>query len=554
MKIFSLLETSYSEFTRRVNDYLSKTLTNYTTKNGSIFTQLINVLGSVTQNIFSYMEDSLTEQNKFTASRKRSIYNLASISGYNPSLGNATSLVVRLSVKPNNLQTQKLILPNHTKLTCNHNNLTYNVVLPQESIIIDLSKPENKYITLVEGIFETQQYICTGGQLYTQNIKFNKDCDIQYLKVYVNEELYEQKDSLYDMDTNSKTYTVQTSLKKGIDIIFGNYQYGRTLKEGDVIRVEYLLHNGEEGNLNNAGEFNFEFADTLQTTVGESVNANKIFMITVENPNMISSGVDSESIFQVRSMIGLNSRSLVLADAKNYKQFFNKFSFCGYNRTWSEPGSLIVTSLILKNISKLNKDYFDLTTDDFILSKEQKQSIINNINNSGQQLAGTSLNIIDPALVKYCMYIYVKMKNVIYDANEVEDNIKSIIGKFFTNIQNDFFIPKSDIILLIKNEIKDIDSVDIYMLSERNEKAIIDKEYINKTYTFNDSTNTYNTKTEKIYLYDGENPNLGFDAHGNILLTNPDEFPVLMGGWQFASGVDKTQMTTVLKPVTIIFN
>ena len=146
------------------------------------------------------------------------------------------------------------------------------------------------------------------------------------------------------------------------------------------------------------------------------------------------------------------------------------------------------------------------------------------------------------------------MKNVIYDANEVEDNIKSIIGKFFTNIQNDFFIPKSDIILLIKNEIKDIDSVDIYMLSERNEKAIIDKEYINKTYTFNDSTNTYNTKTEKIYLYDGENPNLGFDAHGNILLTNPDEFPVLMGGWQFASGVDKTQMTTVLKPVTIIFN
>ena len=83
MKIFSMIQMQYDKFDMAVRDYLSNVLNkvSYKYTNSSIFGQLITVVGSAVQNILSYIEDSLTEQNRYTATRKRSIYNLASISG-----------------------------------------------------------------------------------------------------------------------------------------------------------------------------------------------------------------------------------------------------------------------------------------------------------------------------------------------------------------------------------------------------------------------------------------------------------------------------------------
>lgn len=553
MKIFNLIQTKYDLFQSTVSDYLNTTLSKYSTKNSNIFTQLINVLGGVTQNIFSYIEDSLTEQNKYTATRKRSIYNLASISGYNPSLGTTTSMVIKVTPLPNSLQSTKILVPNHTKLSCENNGMTYNIVLPQESIVMDIKNGAPKYFTVVEGMFEQQTFLSYGGQLYTQNVSFNNDCDLSYLKVYVNNVLYERAESLYDMTPNGKQYTVKTALKKGIDITFGNGQYGSVLNVNDTIKVEYLLHNGEDGHLNLNDIVTLRFADTLTSVNGEYVDTEKVFKIEVENRDMVRAGTYGESLEQVREMIGLNSRSLVLADAKNYRHFLSRFSFVGYNRTWSETGSLIVTSLITNNVKRLNKDYFALTEADFVLSENQKQSIVNHIENSGQQLAGSVFNIIDPELCKYCMYIYIKLKSGVYDQDEINNKVRSLVGGFFMDLSNDYFVPKSDIVHLIKENIDAVDGVNIYMLSEANERAIIYGEYENREYTYNISKNRYDVKSENVYLYEGENPNLGFDAHGNILLNNPNSFPVLMGGWQFISNEEHKQTTTVVDPLTIIF-
>ena len=79
MKILDLLQTRYTEFQNQVRVYLSKTLKNYDENygNNTILGQLINVLGSAVQNVLLYIEDGLTEQNKFTVQRKKSIYSLA---------------------------------------------------------------------------------------------------------------------------------------------------------------------------------------------------------------------------------------------------------------------------------------------------------------------------------------------------------------------------------------------------------------------------------------------------------------------------------------------
>ena len=561
MKILDLLQTRYTEFQNQVRVYLSKTLKNYDENygNNTILGQLINVLGSAVQNVLLYIEDGLTEQNKFTVQRKKSIYSLAQLGGYNPSLGKAASCMVRMMVQPNNYNAYSIIVPNKTKLICSYNGLKYNIVLPQEAITFAISDDiSNKYLQVVEGSFETQSFMVYGGQLYTQTVLFNGDIDIDYLEVKVNDELWEQKDSLYDMDPDGKQYVVKTSLSKGIDILFGNEQFGRALKLNDKVDVTYLVHDGEIGNIESDEDVYFSFEDEIKDAAGGSINGNEVFVIKLADTNSVSGGTYSESAQKVKEMIGYNSRALVLADPKNYKVFLNRFSFVGYNRTWSEEGSLIVNSIVLRNYKQMlerGSDYFNLNRSHLFLSEAQKQSVKNCIANSGQQLAGVTYNIINPEVCRYAAYVYLKMKDVQYDKTSVEQAIRDAVGDFFTNLESDIFIPKSDLIAVIKGASDAIDGVDVYFLGEKNEQAIIDKKYINKTYTFNPSKGMYDLSEETVYVADGENPGIGFDEYGNIYLDNNDQFPVLMGGWQFKSSRlgEAPQYTTISNPLILVF-
>ena len=554
MKIFSLLDTQYAQFTSTIKSYLTKTLSGFESKygNATVFGQMINVISAVVQNIMLYIEDSMVEQNKFTAQRKKSIYNLAAISGYEPSLGKTSSVQLKFNYTPNNYDSTNIVINNHERLVCTQNGLIYNVILPQEAIVLSASTTNNtRTVQAVQGRFETQSFISTGGKFYTINFSYNGNLDTDYIQVKVNNESWDRMSCFYDMQPNEPQYVAKTSYTGGIDLVFGNDVHGRSLKANDVIEVTYLVHDGEEGNLNTQEETYFVFDSPLYDTDGNEVDGNSIFHVTFASNDSVTSGSDSESKEYVRQMIGMNSRGLVLAAPEHYKIFINKFSFCGYNRTWSEKGSMIVNSMILKNFKlKLNSglDYFGLSESDLLLTDNQKKSVLNYVENSGMQLGGISYNIIDPIIRKYAAYIYVKLKNKQQDKEYLKNQIKVLVGDFFTNVNSDIFIPKSDIVYLLKNNIPNIDSVNVYFLSEQNETAIRTGSYLNKQYTYNPSKGTYDVKTENVYIYPGENPNLGLDEHGNIYLNTNNEFPALMGGWYFTNNEDQT---VVAQPITI---
>ena len=563
MKLFSLLENKFSNFLTAARNYLSQALSNYGDNygNSTIFGQLINVLGGVVQNVMLYLEDSLTEQNKWTAQRKKSIYGLAAQSGYQPDFGSATGVQLLLRFIPNNQQTLNVIIHNREQLTCTQNGLKYNIILPQEALVLDVTKdPTPKYLYAVEGTFDSQTFVSRGGQYYTQNFQFDGNVDVKYMTVAINDEEWEYVPSIYDMDPQAKQYTYTAGFSGGIDLIFGNGEHGMPLADGDVIKVTYLMHDGEMGNLSTDVNTYFSFDGSITDISGEVVDGNNIFVITLSTVDGVTSGSDTEDIDSVRQNIGFNSRSLVLASPDNYKHFLNKYSFVGYNRTWSERGSLIVNTLAMKNY-KLNLDqdidYFNLREEDFLLSHEQKQSIINAVTSSGNQLAGITYNIINPEICKYFLTVYIKMKSDKYDRLYTENAIKNSVAKFFANIVSDQFIPTSDIERTLLDEVEGIDGVNCYFLSEKNETALQNQEYTTKTYVWNNLEGKYDIKEETVHLFPGENPHLGLDSHGNILLTSDHEFPVLMGGWDYLTVDEDGNPTTdeiyVNEPLNIIF-
>ena len=557
MKILDTLSMAFERYMTQVKSYMQENVPNFSRiGNSSVIGQLINVIGASVNNVMIYLQDAFAEQNKYTAQRKKSIYGLAAQTGFNASLGYAAGMNFRMTYMPNNVNDLTYILKNKTKVLCTQNGLTYNIILPQENVIFTTAKDmSSKQIYAVEGTFETQEFISTGGQLYSINVVFNGDCDISYTEVYVNDELWTRRESLYDMAADGKEYVIHTSLNKGFDIIFGNDNFGRSLKVDDKITVNYLTHNGELGNIDYSLPVSIVFSDPIVDASGNEIDADEVFNIEIaERP--ANNGTYSDKTDFVKEMIGYNSRAMVLADEKNYKLYLNRISFVGWNHTWSEEGSLVVNSIILKNYKtqmENGDEYFNLKEKDFILSDEQKKSIQTSIKNSGTQLAGTVLNIFDPKLVKYAVYVYIKMNDVSYDKTLIQDTIHKLIGQFMGDINSDTIIAKSDIVHLLKSNIENIDSVDIYFLSERNEKAIIDGKYTIENYIYNPKTKLYDTKSTT-YSVVGD-PGLGLDAHGNIFVESMFQFPVLMGGWQYVSSSSafEKQYTTVSDPVIIVF-
>jgi hypothetical protein len=557
MKLFSLLDTQYKSYISKIQGYLSKMLSNYSVQFGSntVFGQIITIVGNAIQNVMLYIEDALVEQNKYTAQRRKSIYGLAALSGYMPSFGKAATAAIKLYFMPHNEGTYNVILNNEEPLTCTQNGLIYNIVLPQEGLILSVDKDNApKYFTAVQGRFETQRFISTGGQYYTVNFKFIGNIDLDYLTVKVNDEPWEYAASLYDMTSDGKQFTYKASIDGSIDLLFGNEAHGRALKANDVIDIKYLIHDGENGNLNPEVETYFTFNNMLNDTDGESYDGNSLFTVTFAETDPITAGSSAETLQHVSEMIGLNSRSLVLATPNNYKAFISRFGFCGYNRTWSDPNSMVVNSLIIKNFKNNiseSSDYFNLKENDFILSDTQKNSLYNYMETSGNQLALVKYNIFDPEICKYAMHVFVTLKSSKFNKDLIRTQIRSLIGEFFTAIHSDIFIPKSDIIHLLKTKIDGIDSVDVYIMSQKNEEAIYKKQYTEDTYVLNKLTGQYIKKSENVKIYEGENPNLGLDNHGNIWLKSDTQFPVLMGGWQYQN--DEGQLVQVSDPLTIIF-
>lgn len=555
MQLFKLKNIQFDAILQDIKQFLSKSIGGNTNiGQSSVFGQLLTVISAVAHNIMAYIEDALVEQNKYTAQRKKSIYGLAAQSGYQPSTGRAAGVWLQIASKPANETGLDVVVFDRARLICTQNGLYYVAVLNSPSITLSSDNATGtQYIYAVQGRMETQRFVSTGGNLYAQNIPYVGYIDTQYLKVYINGELWEQSASLYDMTPDSKEYYIRFNPVTGLDIVFGNDVHGRPLQQNDVIEVTYLLHDGEGGNLEVDDNTYFIFADTLTDTSGEHVNANGIFRISFATKDSVASGSNSESTAVTKQMIGFNSRALVLADSNNFRNFLSKYSFVGYNRTWSEKGSMVINSMVMQN-HKLHmsrgSDYFKLTDQDFLLTPLQKASIKNALERSGQLLAGCTFNMVDIDLAKYALYVYVKLADANISHEYISTQIKQYVGEFMSNTSSDSYIPKSDIIKVIKDNISGIDGINVYIISEDNEKAIMNGEYIDKTYRYNPSTGTYAAKETRIKVYPGDNPSLGLDAHGNILVDKDNQFPVFIGGWQWKTE-DGSIVTT--EPITIIY-
>lgn len=496
----------------------------------SPFGQILIVLENLTQLIFYYIEDSTTEQNIYEASRPSSIYSLATLAGHNPSraIGAIGEVQFQSVVGATDLPSNKIVLPNYMRVQCLNNNLTYVLILPQDSIRFSVTGIDSSMkFQIQQGNIEVQTFQANGNPFFSVQLGYpnNFMIDNFFINVYVNGEKWKPYNSLLDMPLNSKGYIAKTGVTNGLDIFFGNGSMGKIPPAGAIITVEYLVTDGASGNLrtDDPTQIYFQFQDTAFTILGEEINLNQFVNLLVTNPPQF--GANPEPLELTRLVAPHASKNFALVNTENYEILLAKLQLFSTIRVTINAADPRMIDLFLipdtKKFYTSGEDYFRIDTALFKLSDYQKQSLLSYIEKLGTKLISTDLQIVDPTLTRYVLNVSV----ITYedtDPSVSKADIISALGQYFINASRNDRIPRSDLISVIE-AINSVDSVAINILSEANEVA----------------------KTANPSAAD-----VGIDSFNDIIIAS-NEFPVIRGGWtdrfgnQYALGLSDTSLGAV---------
>lgn len=490
----------------------------------SAWGQILFVLENLSQLILYFIEDSITELNMQEATRSYSIKSLARIAGYDPVRGMAAQgeASVSWNLKESDAGGGAVILSGYPKIQSIQNGLPYTLILNSPTVKVPLTRGSTFNFKIVQGSFSSSNFTGTGRALQSFNLpsKAGAYIDQFYVDVYVNGTKWERYESLYDIPYEGLGYLVKSGIEEGIDIYFGNSNFGKVPQAGSVIRVEYLQTSGFSGNLQSRTDsiLTYRFLDSGTDLFGNDVNLNNYLnVVGVLDPSF---GADPEPVEITRLVAPKTSRAYVFANSENYEIFLQRFNifsqiqaFSTFDDEYLDDDNVIYIFLVPDVTISLtsNQDYFDIPQNQFVLTTSQKLSILNLIEDSGRMIATTVVKIIDPEIKRFVGNVSMSIFEG-YDPEVIKDKVRTIISEYMLNLKRRDRIPKSDIIALVEG-IEGVDSVSFYFIGQDNESYHLTVD------------NLPNASAAQL------NRQIGLDDYGDIIIGR-GELVLLRGGWQ----------------------
>lgn len=519
----------------------------------SPFGQILLVLQNITSLIFYYIEDALVELNIYTAFKEKSVYGLARLAGHNPTRSISARGTLSMNIKPGSseeLGTPFVYVNNNTAITNVNTGLPYIIKVdnPQEKIKIDLTTNAIYNFRAIQGEIEEQSVISNGRNLQSYNFASETQVENDTVEVFINGDQFGIVDSLYDMTKGERGVIVKTGIAGGIDIYFGNDDWGYVPPNGSQILVKYIKTAGIRGNIFAASDIlQWKFNDQGLSNIGTEVDLNDVFNVGVKNPFVL--GSSEEALDLTRLIAPKTSRALVLANPDNYVAFLSRFdysyvnAYTTYDDEYLDDDNVVYLFLVPNVQSRLSKDsdYFTTNVANFKLSEDEKTALYTYIQKSGRQIVSTELSVVDPIITKYGLNIILRVFDGI-DPETLKADIIALMSQYFLRVQRRDKVPKSDVTALIEN-VSGVDSVNVQFVSERNEAAIRNGYYYKTTYqldTVRSLREAIRTKVTLTTDSEGnvtEDPNVGLDKFGDIQI-GLNELPIIRGGWSDREGVE----------------
>jgi hypothetical protein len=506
----------------------------------SAWGQILFVLQNLSQLILYFIEDSITELNMQEATRDYSVRSLARIAGYDPGRASAAQGEVSISwnTREGDVGGGSVILKNYSQIRCQQNGKLYSLIFGSPEVTIPLVRGNSLRVKVAQGTFESA--IVTGNGLALQSFNLPSSSGILldqfYVDVYVNEEKWRRYDSLYDIPLNGKGYLVRTGIQEGLDVYFGNSNFGMVPQRGSRIRIEYLQTSGTGGNTNSTKEnpLTYKFSSNGTDLFGSEVDVN--LYLDIKNQIDPSFGTNPETTNLIRLVAPKTSRSFVFANADNYEVFLNKLgifsqiqAFSTFDDDYLDDDNVVYIYLvpdITLNLSS-NEDYFSVPVSDFLLTAPQKARVVNLIEQSGSMIATTVIKIVQPVITRYVTNVVLGIFEG-SDPETIKQSIRKRISEYMLSLKRRDKIPKSDFIAIIES-VPGVDTVSFFFVGQKNEENQI---------AIKNLTNVSQAQLDET---------IGMDQFGDIIIGR-NELVLLRGGWTDRNGTFYTESVVDGKP------
>lgn len=544
MGFFTFLELKWDSLNDQINTYLRNVYSraNESYSNASPYGQTINVLKNIFQFNVLYQKNVVKNFQIEEADNQKAIRNLVRIGGHNPTRAISANGTIKLQLKPSvnitdDIYGGKIRVKDKTRIKNKTNGLIYTIRIGKDEEIYEVSQTNNLYFTVIQGTYETQNYTGNGeiNQSLTVNIPVTATIDNFEVEVKYNNQSVTIKDSLLDMLANEVACFTRTGMYGGLDILFGNGDFGFIPGAGVRLSVTYLLTDGTDGIITSPQINDFQFLDDVKDMNFNTLNMEDLFDITVEKD--IGFASNGETTEFSKAIMPYISRNFVLATPSQYIYNLKRLSLFSKINVYNKLDDRDYTNdnkIYLFLVPKISNffnggvNYFNLPIDAFYLDDNEKEKVITYLRRMGNITVNTVLEIIQPTITRYIINIYVR-KFQGYADGTIKENIVSEVSGYLADLDRDDRILRSDIINILE-DINSIDSVNVSFIGKKNEEFHIN--------------NPSGTTTV-----------VGLDPVLGDIVVKSNELAIIRGGWSDRNGTyyNETINGDSLGPINIIF-
>ena len=530
------IEIRFSDIKKEIENFLKAEYN----KAGILFTtaspygQILGVLENLHQLSFLYLKNSIVglDISQPNNMNERIIKNAAIFAGHIPGRAISASGTLKFSLKANielekDIPGSKITFLNKLNIKNKTNSLDYSFNIGTEKVTHRINPNYQGFVPIIQGKWVSKTFTGLGQPLQTMsaNETGQKDVENFNIEVTVNGDLWSIKKHIYEMIPNEQAVVVRTGFNGGIDIIFGNGGFGAIPPLGAPIKITYLNTEGSLGNIFRRTMNDWTFIGSVVDGNGQTLDMDKVFNVDIYND--ITFGADGETLEFTRSILPIASNNFVLALPQQYAYEIKKLGVFSHVNAYERSGTIFIAVVPNINLFKnQNSDYFTIDRSAFTLDTYERSKVDNYLRTSGVIQLTRKYKLVNPKLSYYTMNVFV----IPYaDASDdsVNAQILEKISNYFLNLSRIDRIPKLDIIRELST-ITDIHSVDIQFMSKKNEdyhKSMI-QEMQNQLSKYADTG-----VARQLPNYD-PTTTLGLDPLLGDILFEPEEMPIIRGGWK----------------------
>lgn len=524
----------------------------------SPYGQILSVVENLHQLSILYVKNAIDQFDiGGNTINERVIKNAAILSGHIPSRSISATGTIRLTAKTSvNIEEEiangQIVLANRLTLKNKTNSLYYSLNLGRPSLTQKVAAGKGILLSVIQGKWESKNYTSDGTISQTINILELTEKDIENfnVEVLVNGSVWTIKSHIYDLLPDEEALVVRTGFNGGIDVVFGNNNFGKVPQIGQVIQVNYLTTDGSLGNIFRRTANDWTLVDDIVDANGNVVDLDKVFDVDIYTD--INFGADAERVEFTRSLLPISSNNFVLALPQQYAYHIKRLGVFTHVNAEERQGTIFIyLTPNIKLFKRQDEDYFSIPirtqtsaggvvtySSAFDLDNYEKNKIVEYLRSGGNIQLTRKFIVKSPTLSFYIMNVFViRYSDATQDS--VNSQIISAVSDYFLDLKRTDRIPKLDIIRVLSG-IRDIHSVDIQFLCKKNEDyhrdGALSLEFASLKFDSSVYVNPTATNPLTSSNYDPTKV-IGLDPVLGDIIFEASELPLLRGGWYDKNGV-----------------